>query len=946
MKKYLILLVFVTSCSLRQNADKVIIPLSGKWEFSIDSLDCGIREGWFNRKLAETVSLPGSMAENGKGDEVTVSTPWTGEIVDRSYFTDKKYEKYRKPGNIKIPFWLKPVKYYKGPAWYSRIVDVPQVLSGKRVLVELERCHWQSTLFVNGKEAGTENSLSTPHIYDITSLVVQGSNRLSIRIDNRMIVPVGINSHSVTDHTQTNWNGITGRMELRIESASAISDVRIFPSLKDKRANLRISVSNHNTDIIPGVLECEAVLSDGKKSGHVAKQSLKISINPGDNEYGFSYQMGKTPLTWSEFSPSVYTLKVILKGPDGNILDSRETDFGMREFTVKGTRFAVNGIPVFLRGTTECCVFPLTGYPPSDTTSWMRIFRICRDYGLNHMRFHSYCPPEAAFTAADRLGIYLHVECDSWANSGTSVGDSGAVDRYIYSESEAIVKAYGNHPSFCMLAYGNEPAGKNQERFLGDFVKYWKGKDTRRVYTSGAGWPPIPENDYQLTSEPRIQHWGEGLGSKINRDPVETLFDFRDFVSKYTVPVVGHEIGQWCVYPDFSEIPEYTGVLKPSNFEIFKESLEANGLGGKAKFFLKASGKLQLLCYKADIEAALRTPGYAGFQMLQLNDFPGQGTALVGILNPFYGEKGYAKPGDFRMFCNEVVPLARYKKAVFKNTELLVAAIEVANFSGKRLGRTEFICQLTDDKDSILRKEIFTLDSAGIGSCISAGVFEMELNSILSPRKLSLEVSIFGTEYRNRWNIWVYPDKNETEPGDVLITEKFDNETVKALHEGKNVLFLAEKSLSASRGAAIPKGFSTIFWNTAWTNSQPPVTMGILCDPAHPVFRDFPTDEHTDAEWWDAVTNSKLLLLDGLPANLDPLISMIDTWFENRRLALAFEARVANGKLFVCSIDMLTSLDNRPSVRQLKTSILRYMNSKSFNPGVELSEEQVKRIFN
>ncbi len=188
------------------------------------------------------------------------------------------------------------------------------------------------------------------------------------------------------------------------------------------------------------------------------------------------------------------------------------------------------------------------------------------------MRFHSYCPPEAAFIAADKLGIYLHVECSSWANQGTSIGDGGPVDKFIYEEGDRIIREYGNHPSFCMLAYGNEPAGRNQNKFLGDLITYWKAKDNRMVYTSGAGWPIIEENDYNLTSEPRIQHWGEGLKSIINSESPQTMFDFDDFVSGYEIPTVGHEIGQWCVYPDFKEIEQYTGVLKPSNFEIFQRN--------------------------------------------------------------------------------------------------------------------------------------------------------------------------------------------------------------------------------------------------------------------------------------------------------------------------------------------------------------------------------------
>ncbi|MBN2666324.1 MAG: beta-galactosidase, partial [Bacteroidales bacterium] len=171
MKKILFFMLVIAGCTSRQMDIREEISLTGTWQFRIDSLDIGIDQQWQNQEFDETVNLPGSMAENGKGDEVTISTPWTGDIIDRSYFTDSKYEKYRQPGNIKIPFWLKPVKYYKGAAWYRKDVDIPEAWDNKRIVLFLERCHWESTVFVNEKEAGSCNSLSTPHEYDITSLL-------------------------------------------------------------------------------------------------------------------------------------------------------------------------------------------------------------------------------------------------------------------------------------------------------------------------------------------------------------------------------------------------------------------------------------------------------------------------------------------------------------------------------------------------------------------------------------------------------------------------------------------------------------------------------------------------------------------------------------------------------------------------------------------------------
>jgi len=944
MKKLLILLLVLTGCS-RNNIDvRSSLSLAGEWKFRIDSLDQGIQNKWYEELASETVKLPGSMAENGKGDEVSLKTPWTGDIVDKSYFTEKKYEKYRQPGNIKIPFWLKPVKYYKGAAWYQKEFYLPQDWNGKNIILFLERPHWESTVYVNGKKAGVENSLAVPHQFDVTDLLIPGKNQISIRINNSVVIPVGVNSHSISDHTQSNWNGIAGNISLIASSKVFIRDVRVYPDVVGKKAKIIVVLANKPGTPFKGTVVIQAESFNSPSSQKAKRKVVQVSTGSNDTQLVIDYPMGNSVQLWSEFDPSLYNLYVSLKDAKGDIIDSKTEEFGMRDFKANGTRFEVNGRQIFLRGTTECAIFPLTGYPPTDVKSWEKVLQTCKDYGLNHIRFHSYCPPEAAFIAADKIGVYFHIECSSWANQGTSIGDGGVIDDYIYKEGDRILNEYGNHPSFCMMAYGNEPAGKNQKEYLGKLLAYWKAKDSRRVYTSAAGWPVIPENDYNLTPEPRIQHWGEGLKSIINAKPPQTMFDYRDFVSKFSIPTVSHEIGQWCVYPDFKEIAKYTGVLKPTNFEIFKETLTENNMGDQAEDFLIASGKLQVLCYKAEVEAALRTPGFAGFQLLQLHDFPGQGTALVGVLNPFFESKGYVTPEEFRMFCNQTVPLARIQKMVYRNSETFKADIEIAHFGAKPIKKAEIICQVTNERGDTIRKEIFTKDKIEIGNCIGIGLYEMDLSMIKKAQKLTLEVSLLNTGFKNRWDIWVYPEKQEPVSGSVLITDKLDNKAESILKNGGSVLLLNYGKIGKERGAQIAIGFSSIFWNTAWTNNQPPHTLGILCDSKNAFFNGFPTENHSNWQWWDPVSHSQAMIINSFPANLKPLIQPIDTWFENRRLALAFETKTDGGKLMVCSIDLKDKIDERPVSKQLLLSMLNYMNSKSFNPQIEVDIKKVKGL--
>jgi hypothetical protein len=367
-------------------------------------------------------------------------------------------------------------------------------------------------------------------------------------------------------------------------------------------------------------------------------------------------------------------------------------------------------------------------------------------------------------------------------------------------------------------------------------------------------------------------------------------------------------------------------------------------MSDQAEDFLIASGKLQVLCYKADIEAALRTPGFAGFQMLQLHDFPGQGTALVGILNPFFKNKGYVSPEEFRMFCNETVPLAKMNKMIYKTDEILKADIEISHFGPNTLYNSTILCRLINSEGEAIHQQVFIKDTIKIGNCIPVGTFSFDPAGILKARKLTLEVSLEDTPYRNKWDFWIYPSQNEIDNGNVLITDKLDKNSEETLRKGGSVLLLTYGKVAKDMGAQVAIGFSSIFWNTAWTNNQAPHTLGILCDPEHPMFREFPTEFHSNWQWWDPVTHSQAMIINGFPADLKPIVQPIDTWFENRRLALVFEGKVGIGKLMVCSIDLEEISDERLASKQLLRSVLNYMNSEKFNPPTDIDINKVRHL--
>ena len=907
------------SCS--QQTDK--IDLSGSWTFSTDSMD------W-----SRVIELPGSMASNGLGEDIAVGTDWTGGIVDSSYFFKPSYAKYREAGNIKVPFWLQPVKYYKGKAWYQKEVVIPDSWEGKDISLFLERCHWESRLYVDGKEIGMRNALGAPHRYDLTGKLSAGKHVLMLCVDNQVKnIDPGENSHSISDHTQGNWNGVVGDMFLEVKPEVNVSSVKIMPDRLAKKVSVSASLMNRHEK------ETNVVLEMTVGNEKVQQQS---TLKPGENQVVMSLAMKGDIKCWDEFSPSLYDLKLSVKNAESGETDVYTERFGFRDVKVVDGKLTINDRRLFLRGTLDCAVFPKTGFPPTDVESWKKIYTTCQQHGLNHVRFHSWCPPEAAFVAADEMGMYLEIECSSWANQSTTIGDGRDLDRFIWEESERIVREFGNHPSFCMMMYGNEPTGAGSHAYLTNFVATWKERDARRLYCSGAGWPNLPVNDFLSDSSPRIQAWGQGVKSIINAQAPRIDYDWSEYVGRFQQPMVSHEIGQWCVYPNFKEMAKYDGVMRPRNFEIFQETLAENGMAHLADSFLLASGKLQALCYKADIEAALRTKDFGGFQLLGLSDFPGQGTALVGVLDAFWEEKGYIRPEEYRRFCNSTVPLLRLPKLIYTNKETVKGSLEVAHFGAAPLEVTSTAWTLKTKEGKTIASGKLAHQPVGIGNCIPLGQLEIPLDKVDVPSCLTLEATL--GDYANSWHIWVYPAtvQKVADEAQLLMTDRLDAKALQRLQEGGNVLLSLRKgSLPAEAGGEVAIGFSSIFWNTAWTLGQAPHTLGILCNPAHPALSEFPTEYYSDYQWWDAMSHSGAIEVAKVDKDLQPIVRVIDDWFTNRPLALLFEAKVGKGKLLVSGIDFWQDMDKRTEARQLLYSLKKYMCSDRFNPSSEVDVEDL-----
>jgi len=878
------------------------LSLAGLWQFKLDPLGGGGRFSQWDSDAK--ITLPGSTDEAGQGEKNEAA---------QLYYLSRNFQ-------------------YVGAAWYRRTITVPEGWLGRRVVLFLERPHWDTYVWLDDRYIGHQNSLSAPHEYEL-GLLEPGSYTVTIKVDNTPKIGVGdANSssghfnlaHSLTEHTQTNWNGVVGRIELRATDAIWLEDVQVYPDVASSAVRVVITVQRAVEEAVTGSLTLEV-------AGY-PELTLPVVLRENITRIETAYALTGAE-QWSEFTPALHTLKVRFYAEE-RYTDCRTVRFGLREFKTQGRQFKLNGTPVFLRGTLECCIFPLTGYPPTDVAAWTHLMKIAKAHGLNHLRFHSWCPPEAAFVAADELGLLLQVEGPFWA----AFGSDPEVDRFAYAEGDRILKTYGNHPSFCMLAVSNEPSGEKMEGFFADILAHWRAADPRHAYTGGSGWPSIPENDFHVTPTPRAYHWGDGLNGRFNAEPFATILDYSEFISQYEVPVVSHEIGEWTSYPGFDQIKKYTGILEPRNLKAFRASLEAQGMLERAERFTAASGNLQVLLYKEEIEAALRTPEFGGFQLLSLSDFPGQGTALVGVLDAFWDSKGYVTPEAFREFCAETVLLARLPKVVWQQGETFTAQLEIAHFGAEPLYDQTLRWEIVAADGTLIASDTLQIAEIPLGSGIPLGSIETPLE-VDTPARLTLQVELEGTPYRNHWDLWFYPAQL-TQPEGVHVTHQLDEQSLEVLRGGGSVLFLP---LPETVLNDVPLGFTTPFWNTAWTEGQPPPTLGVLCDPEHPALASFPTYCHSSWQWWELLHGSKCLHLDGLP-QVELLIQVIDDWFTNRKLALALEAEALGGKLLICSADLATDLESRPVARQLRASLLSYMKSDAFLPSGKLSLDHLAKL--
>ena len=896
--------------------DQQAMSLAGPWQCRLDPEGKGLRECWFDRRFDQPIRLPGTLDEAGYGEKNTQRTPR----------------------------WLNRRFVYVGSAWYQRNVEIPEAWRGKRVTLLLERVMWESRVWVDGRPAGANDSLSTPHVYDLTPLLAPGRHLLTVRVDNSG--RPGANCHGYGDDEQIRWNGLLGRLELQAQDPVHIRGVQVYPDVAGRRAIVRVDVGNIAYESFDGTITVTARPTRAHGTGPTPPGRANFKISGPNLPIEVILPLGDSFARWDEFSPALYEATVNLAAEAGGkrCCDRATVTFGMRELSHHGTQLVLNGRTLLLRGTHDGGGFPLTGHPAMDVAAWRKIFQTCKAYGLNHVRYHSFCPPEAAFVAADEEGILLLAELPVWGQ----IGPDWAGTPFLRAELQRILDAYGNHPSFGMMSMGNEHSGDWD--VLARFVDEGRRRDPRHLYAAASnqyirmGKDPQPINSGDqfavIMKGPKAQTGFESgriryMERLIHGEPPAFAADYREILQGFEVPTFAHELGQWWTFPDVREAVKYSGVLRSGAMDLFRESLDRAGLMLRMERFHRASAALAVRLYKEDIERQLRTPGLGGFQLLDLHDYTGQNTSLVGLLDAFWDSKGAISPEKFRRFCGPTVPLARWTKVIWSNTETLRAEIEVAHYGPADLTNVTPAWRLVDDRGGLVAEgSLPRQERISTGQSTHLGVVRVDLSRVTQARALTLEVTV--GQAANDWNLWVYPASSAPAPdaGNVRITENLDADALRFLEGGGRVLLLGHNSPHT-----VPTDFPNPVWNP-WIGGGL-TSCGLLITAGHPALAEFPTQTHSDWQWRDLLEpEARAFVLNDLPPDADLIAETIDEPLRAFRLGVLWEAGVGRGTLLATSMN----LDQQPAARQLRRSLLAYLASDRCQPALRLSAEQARRV--
>lgn len=954
------------------------ILLNGKWHVVLEDGTTG------------QMDLPGTLDENGIGHRDVGANQWHPDAV-----LGNAAGEIDKDAPIATRFTRRHT--YEGEARISRKITVPDY-GTDRLFVLAERAR-ALRLLVDGEACAVfrQGTLSTPYIFELTG-AAPGEHEFTFLSDNSypgMPKAAIYYSSAATDETQTNWNGILGECSMYTRPQNFIDSLRVYPRAVKKEEKIKAGgyVLDVCVELAPGakkvykdakiILQSEALAAGELEDTQTLTEIISYSgeglaeagtdkeENPKTMEIWFrDLPLRENVKLWDEDEGNLYEMAVTLdngmsaEDKGGSTAECR-TRFGIRSFGDNGSgRLALNGRAIFLRGEANCAEYPETGHPPMTIPEWKEMLLKYRSYGINFVRFHSHCEPEAAFAAADELGMLLQPELSHWDPKDAF----GTEESYRYYRAELVdlLKTYANHPSFVMLTLGNELQAQDEGRErMRELVRTAKRMDPTRLYANGSNAfygeeGCDPESDFytsQSCKDVVIRGTFSGMRGYLNENypSADRTYDeaMAEIRKEYQKPVFSFEVGQFEVLPDFEELESFHGISDPVNLKLIKKRVEERGLLPTWEKYVEATGELSRLAYREEIEAAMRTRELSGISLLGLQDFPGQGTALVGMMNSHLEPKPYdfARPERFREFFQECRILVKLPHYTYEAGERLIAEVEAANFgkeniegvfcwtlAGKKSVSENGNCEPAEIKSKntvIATGEDTEITICRPGSYTEVGSLDIPLDFVEKNTALTLKVRIGDSI--SAYPIWVYRKTTPVCPENVYETRAFDMKTREILQNGGRV-YLSPDADKESLPNSIKTQFTTDFWSVG-TFADQEGGMGQLIDTEHPIFKEFPTDFHTDWQWWIMATKRAVIL----PHPMKTIITEMDSYAFLRPMAQMIEFRCLKGKVLLSTMELHKS-QQYPEVRALQASIYTYLSGENFEPAEEITEEELSML--
>lgn len=801
-----------------------------------------------------------------------------------------------------------------GVARISRDIRIPDSWAGRRVEIFLEKVHIRTRILLDGHCVSLQDSLSIPHRHQFR-LPARLPGQVEIEIDNRPTLDWE-HTQELSEEVQGNWLGVLGRMTMRL-----LPDILIENPVclrRDDRYILRVRV-----DPAPIGIGEVRLLVDGQEdtpSWHMDGSFLFLSLPDGLSE-------------WRPGQPSLHRFGIRLGSGDREA--SLDFVSGLRWIRPDGTGLVLNGGTLFLRGTLVNPVFPLTAGPPMGLSDWDNLLRPLHAMGMNHLRFHSWCPPEAAFSAADRLGLLIQVEPPVWIGFNRFPIRED-LHPHMLGESKGILESFSHHPSFVMLSLGNEVGSLDGALYPlhDEFMRTLRALDPSRLYTRSSGYrinrtDETMEDDYivcAVVSEDRMIRSQQRFYSIDDPTAAVTDFDFSDRLEGFDRPVVVHEVGQWNVYPDPALVDDFTGAMDMPLLRACRDSFPYRPT--HLRSFVRNSIRHMALFLQEEIEAILRTEGVAGYQLLSLQDYPGHGPAFLGFLDLFGLDKGTFPIADIRRQCGETVLLARFGQRILTPGSRFECHVDLRTDVSVD-GFLEHVAWHDDGIFDTGRHPVRV--ESGLSRSICAFSFLLPEE----PEAYRFHVALRLGTIENQWELHAIRGVHR-EAGSIRIHRAWSDDLECDLSAGRRVLLL---TASVTNPRILPNNFCPPFWTF---HQQAGATMGILADPTHPVFRRFPTESHGGWQWHDLLNHSRMVVLDDLGLDYVPIVAAIDTPMRNHKLGVVFEFAVGPGNLLVCALDLDR---DTAEARQFRSSLLDYMDAGVFLPSWTVDPTWLRSVF-